>query len=376
MQITAIKINLDVVITLEDASGQDNFSGYRLERKILDGSWLFWDGTQWTDIGDPELLTSTRFTDYDLPAGLYQYRYRIEYTVGDPSDYEYGDWVNIGDEKVGWTFENYEPPEEQFGEVLTADDLRFHFLWGIDFRASNGESFTDQQIRYTIKSTVAEFERTLNIKIHKKKVLCQPDDSLTEGLDYDFAEDPYPYNPHRWTRVGHITLRRAPILSVERFDFCAITGLRILNLLPWIRIDHRKGVIHFFPKAGPTGTIQTSLGIHFTAAGLYFSGVNYPHAYRVDYCVGRKHAGLIPDDLRDVMGKWAAMRLLAIVGDGLLAGFSSSSLSMDGIAESFSSTQGVENPYFGARIKIYGDEIERYIKNNRNKFARFIIGSI
>ena len=70
------------------------------------------------------------------------------------------------------------------------------------------------------------------------------------------------------------------------------------------------------------------------------------------------------------------MKLLNVIGDGLLAGFSSSSIGLDGMSESFSSTQGVENAMFGARIGVYKKDVDEYIAENKNKYGNFRIGSI
>ena len=74
--------------------------------------------------------------------------------------------------------------------------------------------------------------------------------------------------------------------------------------------------------------------------------------------------------------KWASIKALASVGDGLLAGFSSSSISLDGLSESFSSTQSATSAYFGARIKQYQDEIKEWLKTNRYKFSNIPLGFI
>jgi len=91
---------------------------------------------------------------------------------------------------------------------------------------------------------------------------------------------------------------------------------------------------------------------------------------------GYENSSRIPDDLREVIGKVAACKLLNIIGDGLIAGFSSSSLSIDGLSESFSSTQSATNAFFGARIQVYLKDIENYLKENRNKFGVQVMGSI
>jgi hypothetical protein len=67
--------------------------------------------------------------------------------------------------------------------------------------------------------------------------------------------------------------------------------------------------------------------------------------------------------------------MLNIIGDGILAGFSSSALSMDGVSEAFSSTQSATSATYGARIKAYEDELEKYIKAVKNKFGHQVMGA-
>jgi hypothetical protein len=68
--------------------------------------------------------------------------------------------------------------------------------------------------------------------------------------------------------------------------------------------------------------------------------------------------------------------LLNNIGRGLMSGFSSSSLSMDGVSESFSSTQSATSSYYGADILSYRKEIDDYIAANKMKFGHITLGSL
>jgi hypothetical protein len=372
MELSAVPANKDVLLALTSSTEVLTWPTYRIERKREAGEWLVWDGASFSN-NEAHLLILPRFTDYDVADGIYQYR-AAGYANGSFTDYVYSDWVKVGISRVGWTFGNYSVPEGRFGDVLTTDDLRYTYLWGIEFRASNGDLFTDAQVKYKIDSAVNEMARALKITIPRKKIVCQPSDTLKKGIDYDEAEDPYTYRHDKWNRSGRVVLRRRPIISVERFELFGIADQKIIDLLPWARIDHRKGVISFYPKAGSDNAFRI-IPSALTLGASWMAG-DYPHGYKVDYTVGFENAGGIPDDLRDIIGKVAACKLLNIIGDGLLAGFSSSSLSMDGLSESFSSTQSATNAYFGARIQVYLKDIENYLKENRSKFGVIVMGSI
>lgn len=347
----------------------DNFSGYQLERKQEVGPWERWIGSGFHESRPPLLISALNICDYAVPEGIYQYRAK---EIGDTeSEWEYSDWLRIGSGKVGWTFGNYILPEGgAFGDVLTTDDLRHTYLWGIDLKASNGDIYTDAQIKSAISSAVSEIARALKITIKKTRLACQPAPARD---DYDEEEDPYTYRHDRWPRTGRIILRRRPVIEVSRFELYSIADQKVLDMLPWVRLDHRKGVISFFPKAGSS---EFRVSPTVFAMGSSFRAQDYPHGYKIDYSAGFENAAMVPDDLREIIAKVAACKLLNIIGDGLIAGYSSSSLSLDGMSESFSSTQSATNAYFGARIQVYLKDIETYLAENRTKFGVMTIGSI
>lgn len=372
MEISAISVNHDIILTLKSLAEPANKTGYRIERKREQEPWAVWDGASFSD-NAPYLIQGLRFTDYDVADGIYQYRCTVV-TTECLSEYAYSDWVKVGSDYTGWTFGNYVVPEKRFGDVLTVDDLKRTYLWGIEFRAQNGELFTDAQVASTIRSAVGEMARGLKITIGKTRVVCQPGANLVRGVDYDEAEDPYAYRHDKWNGYGRIVLRKRPVISVSRFELYGITDQKILDLLTWARIDHRKGVINFYPRAGSDNAyriIPAALTI-----GSNLLSRDYPHGYKVDYVAGFEDASQVPDDLRDIIGKVAACKLLNIIGDGYIAGLSSSSISIDGLSESFSSTQNGSNAFFGARIQAYLKDIANYLRQNRDKFGVQVMGSI
>jgi hypothetical protein len=376
MNATAVN-NSDVVLTLTNQSYITGFLGYELERRLTGGNWCVWTGTAWVDGGTASLLTTIKFTDYTLAAGIYQYRARAK-SGTDPAfsytSYEESGWIRIATAagtKTGWTFGNYTPAEDEFGLILTPDDLRYTYLWGIDFKASNGQLYDDNQIQFMIDSAVREFELALNLTIKKRVIKCRSD--AKEGDVYDELEDPYRYRRLDWNVGGRLNTKRRPILSVEDFVLYTITDQKILDLKDWMRVNYDKGEIFFYPRVGPMGTIRVSPTF---LSYNYLSTVDYPHGYRLSYTAGYSDSSKVPSELRDIIGKAAACRLLNIIGDGLIAGFASSSLSLDGISESFSSTQSATNAYFGARILVYLKDIKTFLDRNRYKYHTSFAGAI
>ena len=366
----------DAVLLIPDHGADPLFSGYMLQRKTDSADWQDWTGSGWGGAASP--LTANRLTDYGLAPGLYQYRARVRYEAGPGaftySDWDVSSWVRISAsvaDRTGWTLGNYAPPPGDFGLVLTPDDMRQTYLWGVPFTSSGGAQYTDPQITAMIDATVAEFEKVLNLTIKRRVIKCN--DDLADGAVYDDTEDAYYYHRMNWNAGGRINLKRRPVISVERFDLYTITQGKIMDLLPWLRTDHRKGVLHFYPRMDKSGVMKVYPA--FLTQG-YLRAFSYAHGYRIDYTAGFEDASKVPADLRDVIGKATACRLLNIIGDGLIAGFASMSLSMDGLSESFSTTASATSALYAARINQYLKEIETYLKQNKNKFGSFVMGAV
>ncbi len=331
---------------------------YELERKIDTGSWEAWDGSAWGGVAVS--LTGFNFTDYDLSDGVYQYR-----TFVTP-DYDYSGCVVIGSDPVGWTFQNYTVPDGIFGEVLTTDDMRLSYLWGIDLTASNGTQWQDVQTQTAVEWAVYQLEKKLNIDIFPRSYFC--DDDTNEAVEPEkFVVKEFPY-PNRRSKKYLAVSRHRPIREVTRFDFFSPVDTKILNLLPWLRTDKIKGMFWFYPKQGQ---LQTFAGYGYPW-NYVLEGMNYPDAFHLDYTTGYETALFFPEDLRDIVGKIAALKMLNVIGDGLLAGFSSSSLSLDGMSESFSSTQSATSISGNSKVFGYG-RIDRMFKNRKSVINKIVL---
>ena len=310
---------------------------------------------------------------------LYSYRCidSETYESGDFSDtdWEYSNWVRNGTgDAVGYTFGNYIVPDGYWGTIVTEDDIRYTYLWGTDFKATNGASYSDEQIRYFIDAATEEMERLLNITIIKRKVRFNAEErGLTKGTDYDVDETAYDFMYQDIARYASIKTRRKPIIRLHSLKLLS----RMRNakeLKPVTVMDKEKGVLKMMER--PLRPSDRYAGIA-EAVGIYGQETFSPHVfYGIDYDAGYETSDDVPADLRQIIAKKTAVDLLNIIGDGLMSGFSSSSLSMDGLSESFSSTQSATSAYFGARIKEYKDDIDNYVKATKAKFGAFIVSSI
>ncbi|MCQ2242478.1 hypothetical protein [Treponema sp.] len=362
-----------------------------LQRAIhKDRVWNTFTGSGFAVLDDstesPEPVNAGDFVDsFNLTDGLWEYRAisteDYEQFKDDGSKWDYSPFVKYGKpDAVGYSFNNYHAPDGQWGEVITPDDLRYTYLWGTDFKATNGDIFTDEQIKYFIDQSVAYMERELNITIRKRIIKCNAKKrglkkitSLDPNGDYTDEESFYDFKKSKIQRYTMLRTSRRPILDVQKFELVCRGGASI-NLLDTTVIDRKKGVLKSMFR--PFINSQKYEGIN-DAISRFGNETFQPNMfYSVDYTAGYENSDEVPDDLREIIAKVGAVSLLNIIGDGLMSGFSSSSLSMDGISESFSSTQSATSSFYGARIAVYKDDIKNYINENKYKFNNLPIGCL
>ena len=379
MTITAESTLTRILLTLEG-----NNSPFILERLFYkDESWKVYTNSGFVipeESTQPLELNSGDFVDsFDLQNGLYQYRIHSA-SVENPEfkDYVFTCWTKFGvPDAVGYSFNNYKVPEGKWGTIVTPDDCRYTFLWGTDFKATNGSMFTDEQIQWFIDAATAEMARQLNITIVKRRIKSEftvEQRNLKKGVDYDDAETPYDFSYRKIQRYGMIQTKQRPILNVTRCTLINKGQNDDVDLLPSVVPDKKNGVLKFLKR--PWKPNDTWTGIS-DSISRYGAETWNPHLfYAVDYDAGFENSDEVPSDLRHMIGKMAAISLLNVIGDGLMSGFSSSSLSMDGVSESFSSTQSATSAYFGARIAVYQKEVQEYISQNKFKFGFFRVGSL
>ena len=354
----------------------DNTTIYRLERRDgAGGDWLVLTDSGFVPDGDnitPRPVNHIFLDEYQMD-GICQYRARDIDDENAPWDYTV--WLRRGIiGPIGYTFGNYQVPEGFWGDIITTDDLRYTYLWGVDFRASNGASFTDDQIQFFIDAALEEVERLLNITIKKTRVISEPERrDLQKGIDYDEGESYYTFKRERVQRQGFIKTKKRPVISISRLDLLNRNN-RITSLLRASTLDNNKGLIKFFNRpfriGDSTRAVETALYVY---GG---DSLERNLFYAIDYIAGFETSDDVPTDLREVIAKKAAVSLMNIIGRGLLSGFSSSSLSMDGVSESFSSIQSATSAFYGADIKEYKDDIANYIEQNKFKFGHVVMGSL
>lgn len=333
-----------------------------------------------------EIVPEKEIYFYDDSTGTSTHWYKISYFNSITMDEgSLSDPMKAGAEegKIGYSFNNYSPPPGEWGKVLTADDMRYTFAWGIDMVASDelGSEVEEEQLEYCVECAMAEFEKSFMIDIRRRVYKTEPDSSLVQGVkwrdgvDYTDEEYPYDFDKVKWLNCGFVQLRHKPVISIEKAGFYSPWDTLMLDIKNWVRVYPKPGQLAIVPK-GPF-----LMGVGYAGSGLLMAqphlfGMNYPQGFKFDYTTGFKTSDFVPNDLRNAIGMLAAINLLNWMGDGLMAGYSSSSVSLDGLSEAFSSTQSATNAYFGARILQYLKWLKDFDKTNKYKYANIPLGFI
>jgi len=243
-------------------------------------------------------------------------------------------------------------------------EVRKRWCFGLPLTKDDGVEMPDEDIYQYILSAIATVERRLGIFLKPTIIMCNPEQrGLVQGVDYDRAEPAYDYDVRSWMNYGFLQLRERPVQQVTGFRLVLPNGQLIADFMArpkWLKVYHEAGQVHLVPYAGdPTlfammGGSQS--GYPFVTGTI---NSNLPQMIEVDYIAGYAPFQ-IPEDVRNVVAKIAAIDVLGIAGDAVLAGVASLSTSIDGLSESFSTTASATNATYGAHILQYQKEVDAF----------------
>jgi len=299
--------------------------------------------------------------------------------------------MSCSETRLGFSFNNPDKSaNDGWGAILTADELRYVYAFGNDLVAPNGQTITDDTLNWYVEQAIGNVERDLKITLIKKQFRHTPvnkdgveiERTDLEGLEPDidfFWEDPYDFNRKAFNDFIFIKLRHRPIIEIKKVEFRDPIGHLIADIKTWKKVNYKLGSLEFFPHAGALMTLPMYTGGSYFQSPVRYIYDNYPDAYYIDYDAGFKsaeHLKKIYPEIFIVVGKLAAINMLSDYGDGKTAAVASSSLSLDGISESLSTTLSATSAAFGARILQYQKDLSNFYKENKNKYAGLIIGAL
>jgi len=304
--------------------------------------------------------------------------------------------------RVGFAFDNpdttsnYHAPG--FGLLVSHDELRYDELFGNPLIAeADSQSITDEQLLDYARIAIRFLEVELNIDILPRRIRYDDgigeDGSVEERTDYDdstyianmtpkqlselyIREQGYKFDIIRARKQFRVKFRRRPVRDVLSANFVdPYFGNTIIDLMPY-RIVKKgyTGVTYFQPR------LLTSRSNTFNRLWQYYLYPTYSRdlqrIFLLDYETGYTNCQNVPDELRNIVKKLAAVTLMNIYGDGKLAAIANRSVSLNSVSESIGTTLSATSAAYGARIIQYQKEIKEWFIQNRSKYSRTSIGRL
>jgi hypothetical protein len=232
-------------------------------------------------------------------------------------------------------------------DVITVDELKSNYLFGLDLTDDAGNELPDTIYEWYIQSAVSLAERQLDIPI-RTQVYDEAaiDGGVSERQDYIVQE---------YYKFIYLQLNNYPVIDVTEVKMVLPTDDTITTFTGSnLHVDKDSGQVMVIPDMNTT----VMLGSTSAWLPLIYGWVDFvPDVFRIKYTAG--FANGVPFDIKSLVGKMASLGPLAILGDLIIgAGIASQQFSMDGLSQAINSTASATNSGYGARIRQYSREIK------------------
>lgn len=250
--------------------------------------------------------------------------------------------------------------DTSYEAVMSIQELKDIYLWGQDpaFISDVGQYQPDYTFAHNIRYGIAKVERKLSVRLLPKRIVETHDWLRDGGGDYmQFWLDEFPVRTFE-----RLELRVPGRPANEPFVFPDT----------WLRVDKRSGRLAVVPDSNLPG-IQTA------GYDALIRHRHMPDAFTMTYIAGVEMESdwVLPMELKEAVGKEAAFGPLNVGGDLVGgAGLAGTSLSMDGLSQSVTTTNSSTNAGFGARLIQYEKELRETYKTllPHYKGLRFRVG--
>lgn len=230
-------------------------------------------------------------------------------------------------------------------DILSVEDLKTVFLYGVDLTKDDGAPYPNELFEFYIKSAVSWLEQRLQLQLRPK----------------DFTEK-HDFLPGEYGSDIFMKLNRKPIMELHEVKLVLPGGGEQIFDINDIHVEQESGQLNIYP-----GTSTTLPGLAYRPS--LSSRKFLAQAFHVKYRAGFKVADF-PANIRELVGKVAAFGPLNIAGDLVAgAGLAGTSLSIDGLSQSVTTTNSSTNAGYGARLILYRKEVKDQIEAIRSYYA-------
>jgi hypothetical protein len=224
------------------------------------------------------------------------------------------------------------------------------------------DQISDDMLRRWIDQSCDWWEND-KISVFLEPTQVTTDPVLTGGslVDYDFIVPPitfYPVIPARWI---DILFPYPGLLRVDEL-FGNIANTRILDVdLSWLEISERNGLAQLVPFNQQVAFQYIGLVWVESLRGV----IELPNFWHFTAMAGLRQVDPV---ILEILAKKAAVDALVVAGQAFRGGFSSQSLSRDGVSESVSYTASAIYGIYSATIEEFSKFINREIKYLRGRY--------
>jgi hypothetical protein len=237
--------------------------------------------------------------------------------------------------------------------IISVKDLKDIYLFGLDLTDDNGNEFPEIMYTFAIRAAQEWVEKEVG-----GLILSQKD--ITEVHDY-YAND--------YQAFMFLKLWRFPLIAVDEVSvqFPLATN-KIVFDPSWYRPQGVGHQVQLVPTAGTFSNILMNAGGSYLSA-MYSGNQNLPAMIEVKYKAGFAK-DKIPTLIKEIVGMKASIAPLNVAGDLIGgAGIASSSLGIDGLSQSISTTSSATNAGYGARVIQYNKELKNRMKNLKEYYG-------
>jgi hypothetical protein len=241
-------------------------------------------------------------------------------------------------------------PNVQNISVMTSQDLKNNFLYGIPLKNSLGQTVTDDSMRFMIDAATTWLENELQVTI-KKKAFSQ------ERHDYQYGE---------FQNWGMVKLNHGPILQVLEYAVCyPDSGSYIPLPLEWVQTDVEglTNVLNIIPGVGSVGSYIIGWGNSILP--LTFTSASYlPDLFKISYTAGFP-PNKVPEIFLQIIGMQAAIQVMTQVSNSfIINGAIEQQISIDSVTERVTTIPFL----FEKQIELYRKQIKENVSTLRSYY--------
>lgn len=268
--------------------------------------------------------------------------YRFTDPDGAPNYYYAAGYLNSTTGAVSPLSEPVQGAGDPAESVVSIDELKARFLFGLDLRDLKGNPMPDELFAYYRRLAVAWVERRAQIQITQMVV---------EDERQDFVK------PNRRTAPLQLRCHRIPVQSVQSVALEYPYRQPVPFGADAVKLRTNTGKVTIYP-VGRTDYGPSPYGAPTFGNMSYFEQL-IPNGWRISYVAGFA-PGQVPPEIVDAVGKMASLGPLALAGDLLGGvGVASRSLSIDGLSQSLSTVRSGQGGIYGSRIAAYLAEMDK-----------------